>query len=129
MESLQKKNKKLKKRIEQLEKELRKYVNENTSSDSIPPYLKKLEDTVNRFAKDEDNNEPPKGNPRNTKPEYIDKTERHSLENPTCPDCGSHARRRGLSTRKQIMIEIQLPKAETVEHKCDNKIYRILRPV
>lgn len=42
--------KQLRKEIETLRKELRKYVNENTPSGSIPPYLKKLEETVDKFA-------------------------------------------------------------------------------
>lgn len=110
------------KRIERLEKELRKYNNENTSSGSIPPYLKKLEDTVDKFAKDDkEDTEPPKENVRNARPKHIDRKERHCLENPTCPDsnCGGHARRRGTSTRKRIVIHLQLPTAETVEHESD----------
>jgi predicted RNase H-like nuclease (RuvC/YqgF family) len=64
-ESLQKENKELKriieaqnKRITKLENELRKYVNENTPSGSIPTYLKKLEDAVNRYSKGDDDNGP-----------------------------------------------------------------------
>jgi cell division protein FtsB len=53
VESLQKENRGLKRRMEQLEKELRKYLNENTPSGAIPPYLKKLKDTVNRYAEDD----------------------------------------------------------------------------
>ncbi len=65
---LQKENKELKQRIERLEKELRKYLNENTPSGSVPPYLKKLEDAVGRYAKgDEKGNEPPKDNVRNAR--------------------------------------------------------------
>ncbi len=114
--------KQLRKEIETLRKELRKYVNENTPSGSIPPYLKKLEDTVDKFAKDDkEDTEPPKDNVRNARPKHIDRKERHHLENPTCPDsnCKGHARRRGTSTRKRIVIHLQLPTAETVEHESD----------
>jgi transposase len=113
---------KLEKQVEKLTNELRKYVNENTSSGSIPPYLKKLEDTVDRYAKaDEDDKASPKENVRNARPKHIDRKEHHSLENPTCPDpdCKGHARRRGTSTRKRIVIHLQLPTAETVEHESD----------
>ena len=94
-ESQQKRINQLEKEVERLTKELRKYVNENTLSGSVPPYLKKLENTVNRFAKDDDNDEPPKDNPRNARPEHIDRMEHQSLKNPICPKCGGHARRRG----------------------------------
>lgn len=119
VESLQKENKELKRRIEHLENELRKYVNENTPSGSIPPYLKKLEDVVDRYSKDDDDKEPPKDNSRNARPKHIDRKEHHSLEKPVCPRCGGRARRRGTSTRKRIVIEMQLPRAETVEHESD----------
>ena len=108
--------------IETLWKELRKYANENTPSGSIPPYVKKLEETVDRYTKDEKTDkEPPKDNVRNARPKQIDRKERHSLKNPTCPDpnCNGHARRRGTSTRKRIVIHLQLPTAETVEHESD----------
>jgi len=113
--------KQLKKEIETLRKELRKYVNENTPSGAIPPYLKKLEDTVEKSSKDDKNDDQPKENVRNARPKQIDRKEHHSLENPICPDpnCKGHARRRGTSTRKRIVIELQLPQAETVEHESD----------
>lgn len=121
VEFLRKENKDLKQRIERLEKELRKYLNENTPSGSIPPYLKKLEDTVNRHTQEDTGIESPKDNPRNARLTQIDRKEHHSLENPMCPnpDCRGHARRRGASTRKRIVIHLQLPTAETVEHESD----------
>ena len=121
VESLREENKELKKRIENLEKELRKYINENTPSGSIPPYLKKLEETVDRYSKD-DEKEPQRDNDRNTRPEHIDRKEHHSLEKPICPKCGGTAKKRGTSTRKRIVIHLQLPTTETVEH--DSDIYR-----
>jgi transposase len=122
VESQQKQINELKKEVGTLRKELRKYVNENTPSGSIPPYLKKLEDTVDEFAKDDKKDtEPPKENVRNARPKHVDRKERHRLENPTCPDqdCKGHARRRGTSTRKRIVIHLRLPTAETVEHESD----------
>lgn len=118
VDSLQERVKKLEKENEKLRNELRKYINENTPSGDIPQYLKKLEKEVDKYAKDE-NPEPPKANKRNARPRQIDRKEHHSLKNPVCPKCGSNARRRGTSTRKRIVIELQLPKAETVEHECD----------
>jgi hypothetical protein len=118
VESLREENRRLKERVERLEKELRKYVNENTPSGSIPPYLKKLEEDVNRVSKDE-KKDPPKENVRNARLGHIDRNEHHSLDDPICPTCGGHARRRGKSTRKRVIIELQLPKAEVVEHESD----------
>lgn len=118
VESLQERVKKLEKENEKLRNELHKYINENTPSGDIPPYLKKLEKEVDRYAKDE-NPEPPKENKRNARPKQVDRKKHHSLKNPTCPKCGGHGRRRGNSTRKRIVVELQLPKAENVEHECD----------
>lgn len=125
-EGLRKENQELKgiiealnKRITKLENELHKYRNENTPSGSIPPYLKSLEGAVDRFSNADGEKKPPKDNPRNSRPENIDRTEHHSLSSPICPCCGGRGRRRGTSTRKRIVIELQLPKAEKVEHECD----------
>jgi transposase len=74
---------------------------------------------VNRYSGTNGEKKPPKDNPRNSRPEEIDRTEHHSLDNPICPGCGGHGRRRGTSTRKRIVIELQLPQAEIVEHECD----------
>ena len=111
MKHLQNENKKLR-------NELRKYVNENTPSGSIPPYLKKLEKAVDKYSKEGDDRQPVE-NVRNARSQHIDRKEHHSTERPVCPKCGSIARRRGTSTRKRVVIELQLPKAETVEHECD----------
>ena len=121
VESQQKQIDRLEKEIDKLRKELRKYVNENTPSGSIPPYLKKLEETVEEYSSNDDDKSPPKENVRNARPKHIDRKERHRLENPTCPnpDCKGHARRKGTSTRKRIVIHLQLPTAETVEHESD----------
>ncbi len=120
IEAQQKRIDALEKEVRRLTNELRKYVNENTPSGSIPPYLKKLEKTVDRYSGNDDKEkDPPKENERNSRPDHVDRTEHHSLEKPVCPDCGGRARRRGTSTRKRIVIEVQLPKAETVEHVCD----------
>ena len=108
----------LEKEVKRLTNELRQYVNENTPSGSIPPYLKKLEKSVDRYSKDEEK-DPPKENTRNERPEHIDREVHHSMEDPICPHWGGHARRRGESTRKRIVIHLHLPTAETVEHISD----------
>lgn len=118
VESLNKRVEKLEKENEKLRNELRKYINENTPSGDIPPYLKKLEETVDRYSKNEEGR-PPKENDRNSRPDHIDRKEHHSLDNPVCPRCGGDARRRGNSTKKRIVIHLQLPKAETVEYESD----------
>lgn len=107
--------------VERLGKELRKYINENTPSGSIPPYLKKkLEEEVDQYAKvPEDTDVPHKENKRNARPKHIDRKEHHSPKNPYCPCCGGKGRRRGTSTRKRIVVHMQLPKFENVEHESD----------
>ena len=59
------------KRIIKLEKELHKYINENTPSGAIPPYLKKLEETVNKFTKQDDDKKEPKDNKRNMRSNHT----------------------------------------------------------
>jgi hypothetical protein len=118
IEKLQKTVEELALKVKQLNNELHKYMNENTPSGAIPPHLKKLEKIVNENSKEEDD-KLPKENHRNSRPEQIDRNEHHSLENPICPKCGGQAKRRGTSTRKRIVIEMQFPKAETVEHESD----------
>lgn len=49
----------------------------NTTLDSIPLYLEKLEDTVNRGAEDE-GGESSKDNVRNVRPKPVDRTEHHT---------------------------------------------------
>jgi len=124
IQALQKENEGLRKRVEALEKELRKYINENTPSGAIPPYMKKkLEEIVNEYSKtpDEENKEH-KENRRNARPKRIDRKEYHSDDEPCCPGCGGVGRRRGKSTRKRIVIHITLPKFDNVEH--ESEIYQ-----
>lgn len=107
-----------------LRNELRKYVNENTPSGAIPSYMKKkLEEVVNEYSRtpDEENKER-KENRRNARSKRIDRKEYHSEDKPCCPNCGSAGRRRGKSTRKRIVIHLQLPKFDNVEH--ENEIYQ-----
>ena len=56
-----------------LKKELHKYINENTSSGAISPYLKKLEETVNKFIKEDNDKKEPKDNKRNMRSKHIDR--------------------------------------------------------
>ena len=124
IEKLQKTVEELALKVKQLNNELRKYVNENTPSGAIPSYMKKkLENTVEKYSKiSEDNKSEPKENNRNARSSHIDRQDYHSIEDPHCPKCGGEARRRGKSTRKRIVIHIQLPKFENVEH--ESEIYQ-----
>ena len=110
--------------IENLQRELRKYDNENTPSGAIPPYMKKkLEEVVNEYSKTpDDENKERKENRRNARPKRIDRKEYHSDDEPCCPNCGGAGRRRGKSTRKRIVIHLQLPKFDNVEH--ESEIYQ-----
>lgn len=115
--------KNLSKEVEHLNKELRKYINENTPSGAIPPYMKKeLEDTVEKYTKTREDNPEHKENRRNARQEHIDRKEYHSDNKACCPNCGGEGKRRGKSTRKRIVIHIQFPKFDNVEH--ESEIYQ-----
>lgn len=126
VKQLQDENRKLQGKNRKLQNELRKYVNENTPSGAIPPYMKKkLEETVEGYSKTpEEGNSEHKENRRNARPEHIDRKDYHSDENPRCPGCGGEGRRRGTSTRKRIVIHLQLPKFKNVEH--ESEIYQCI---
>lgn len=113
--------------ISQLEKEnkklhsqLAKFVNENTPSGSVPPYLKdELEsafppENANTQKAENEGKEAPmkKKNKRNKRPK-PDKTKVHKIKN--CRSCGKglHPLRR---RQHRIVIDLELPKAEVVEH-------------
>ena len=104
--------------------ELRKYHNENTPSGAIPSYMKKkLEEIVNEYSKTPDEkSKKRKENRRNARSKRIDRKEYHSDDEPCCPNCGGTGRRRGKSTRKRIVIHLQLPKLDNVEH--ESEIYQ-----
>ncbi len=124
IEKLQNTTEELASEVKRLNNELRKYMNENTPSGAIPLYMKKkLEDVVNEYSKtpDEENKER-KENRRNARSKRIDRKEYHSDDEPCCPNCGGMGRRRGKSTRKRIVIHLQLPKFDNVEH--ESEIYQ-----
>ncbi len=117
IEKLQKTVEELASEAKRLNNELRKYVNENTPSGAIPPYLKTLEKNVKNLTKcpDEDD-KPPIHNARNSRPKHIDRKVRHELKDEKCPNCGGRLTKK-KSTRKRIIIEMPLPSPETVEHE------------
>lgn len=126
----------LTKRIENLEKEnqklraqLRKFLNENTPSGALPPYLKdelKQITTEEHEENEEENTKSAKFNPRNKRKKY-DRKEVHKIKK--CPDCGTKLKRR-KKIMKRIIFHLELPKVENVLHenetgyckKCDKTV-------
>ena len=117
VEELQKTVEGLTTEVKRLNNKLRKYVNENTPSGAIPPYLKTLEKNVKNLTKRSDEDDkPPMHNARNSRPKHIDRKVCHELEDETCPNCGGRLTKK-KSVRKRIIIEMPLPSPETVEHE------------
>lgn len=117
-EMLCRENKKLEKENEKLHKQLRKFLNENTPSGSVPPYLKdELEaafppENTNSEKKEREGKQTPLSNKRNKRPK-PQKKKRHTIKK--CPCCGKELK--PLQTeRTRIVIHLKLPKAEAVEH-------------
>lgn len=107
------------KRIEWLEKELerlanfiRKYINENTPSGSLPPYLKPK--IKMKEEKEEPEDKPPKDNPRNERLTEVDRKETLSLKK--CPKCGGRVHKENAPARKRTVIIVELPKIQNVEY-------------
>ena len=121
---LKEENRKLHERVERLESELRKYKNENTPSSMTPPFLKVLEKKVDKEIKNaekKEDDQQPKYNARNSRPE-ADKIDLHEIKE--CPNCGNPLRKR-KRTFKRIVIDIKNIETETTEHisetgYCDN---------
>ena len=121
---LKEENRKLHERVERLESELRKYKNENTPSSMTPPFLKGLEKKVDKEIKNaekKEDDQQPKYNARNSRPE-ADKIDLHEIKE--CPNCGNPLRKR-KRTFKRIVIDIKNIETETTEHisetgYCDN---------
>ena len=101
--------------VERLTNELRKYKNENTPSSMTPPFLKDLEKKVDKEiknAEEKENDQQPKYNARNLRPE-PDKIDLHKIED--CPNCGNSLRKRKRTFRR-IVIDIKNIETETTEH-------------
>ena len=115
-----------------LQKQMRKYRNENSSSGALPPYLK---DELVRIVKEAD--EPPpdtksaKPNCRNKRPE-PEKTEVHSLVK--CPKCHHDELRELKKIHERIIIHLSFPKTEPTLHKsksyvCDHCGAEMVAPI
>ena len=111
IESLIDENKLLKEAVEKLRKELRKYLNENTPSGSIPPYLKK--NIVKKVEKEKRGDEK-KINMRNNRPKNIDRIE--SLKLDACPCCGGKIVKRNAKSITRVVIKLQMPTVENVKY-------------
>ncbi|MFZ5986671.1 MAG: IS66 family transposase [Bacillota bacterium] len=111
------------KRIAQLEKQnkklrgqLRKFINENTPSGSLPPYLKdelKQMTTEEHKEIEEESIKSAKFNPRNRRKKYGRK-ELHTLEK--CPCCNSPLTERKRRLRRTV-LHLKLPEVENVLHE------------
>lgn len=117
--------KELQKKVQQLEKEnkklhgqLSKFINENTPSGSVPPYLKEeLEaafppETSQADKKENEEKKAALPNKRNARPK-PNRRKKHRIKK--CPKCKGKLRPLKKRQRK-IVIHLELPKAETVEH-------------
>lgn len=103
----------LKKENQRLLGELRKHVNENTPSGSVPPYLK----PVLRREIEDANQEPktePKNNLRNARPKKPDQERDIILK--TCPCCGG-TRLREKKIYPRTTLRIRLPTVQSILNK------------
>jgi transposase len=109
----------LQKEIKKLHGQLRKFLNENTPSGSVPPYLK--DELESAFPPENANTEKSgegkqaKVNNRNKRPK-PDKKKNHKIKN--CPCCGKTLKPLKKKYRR-IVIHLELPKQEVVEHISD----------
>lgn len=101
----------LRKENKRLLGELRKYLNENTPSGSIPPYLKPaLRNKVQEAMKSEQ--EEPKPNPRNSRPKEHDVERDVTLKR--CPCCGGTRITKKKKKYFRTTIHIKFPTLERV---------------
>jgi len=132
IKDLEKKIKQLEKENKKLQGQLGKVFNEYTPPGSVPPYLKdELESAFPpENAKTEDAEQDKKSaspNKRNKRPK-PDKKKKHEIKR--CPKCSKKLRPL-KKTRKRIVIHLDLPKGEAVEHEskggycsdCDERFY------
>jgi transposase len=117
IKELQKKVQQQDKEIKKLHAQLSKYQNEFTPSGSVPPYLKdELEaafppENADTEKKDE-GKQAPSPNKRNRRPK-PNRKKVHPIKN--CPCCGKKLKPL-KKTRRRIVIHLELPEAETIEH-------------
>lgn len=101
----------LKKENERLRKQLRRFLNENTPSGAIPPYLK---EELQHSTQEPKEQQEPKPNQRNARAE-PDRTEKHSLN--ACPDCGGRLKRKNRIYKRRV-LHLLPAHVENVEHEC-----------
>jgi len=109
---LQKENKELLKANEKLHKKLRQYHNENSSSGSIPPYLK---ETLSKSVEQPKEKREPAENPRNIRAKKVDRTEKHVLLE--CPYCRGEISEKKRKQYRTI-THLKPPEVENVRHEC-----------
>lgn len=97
--------------FEKLQNESRKYLNENTPSGALPPFLKPKVEVGEEKEKPED--KPPKDNMRNARSK-AKKKKKLSLKR--CPDCGGKVHRQKAKPRKRTVIRLVLPQVEDTEY-------------
>ncbi len=110
----------LRKENQRLLKELRKYLNENTPSGSIPPYLKPaLRNKVQEAMKTEEKE--PKQNPRNSRPKEHDRERDITMKR--CPCCGGTRLTKKKKSYFRTTIHIKLPLLEQIVYEYDKYSY------
>lgn len=101
----------LKKENEKLRKQLRKFLNENTPSGAIPPYLKENLQTAAQEPKEQ---KEPAPNSRNARA-APDRKEQHLLK--ACPHCGGRLRKKNRIYGRTV-LHLQPAVFENVLHEC-----------
>jgi len=114
---LQEKIKQLEKENQKLHNQLRKFLNENTPSGALSPYLKdELKQITTESAHEENSTESPRlasPNPRNRR-KKPDRKEIHEMD--SCPCCGGKLRKMKKVARRTV-LHLKLPKVENILHE------------
>lgn len=118
IKELQKKVQQLEKKNQKLHSQLRKFLNENTPSGALPPYLKdelKQMTAEEHSEPEEENTKSAKVNPRN-KREKIDRKQLHTIKK--CLGCGSLLKKRKNKVRRTV-IHLTMPYVENILHESE----------
>lgn len=122
----------LEKENKKLHNQLRKFLNENTPSGALSPYLKDelKKMTTEQKETDEENMKTAKFNQRNRRKSY-DRKELHRIKK--CPDCGTKLKRR-KKRMGRVVTHLELPKIENVLHEnetgyCENCNKIVIAPL
>lgn len=100
--------------IEKLRAELRKFLNPNTPSGAIPPYLKDELQKITSAPDKEPESKQAAPNQRNRR-QKPDRLEIHQLQE--CPHCHSKRLRKHEKSFKRVIIHLKLPEVENVLHE------------